>query len=40
MMNFDLNSIKLNIFDEENKIDLQKLKDFILKDEKRACIYK
>lgn len=28
---------KINFLDEYNKIDLQKVKDFILKDEKRAC---
>jgi hypothetical protein len=28
---------KINFLDEYNKIDFQKVKDFILKDEKRAC---
>ncbi len=29
---------KINFLDEYNKIDFQKIKDFVLKDEKRACI--
>jgi len=28
---------KINFLDEYNKIDFQKVKEFILKDEKRAC---
>lgn len=28
---------KINFLDEYNKIDFQKVKSFILKDEKRAC---
>ena len=28
---------KINFLDEYNKIDFQKIKDFVLKDEKRAC---